>query len=144
LRQRGLVVGAIAGHRHQLSLLLLAADQIHFVLRSRFREEIIHPGFSRDRGCGQRIVSGNHHGLDSHGAKLIEALAHSAFHDVLEMNHAEGTAVLGDYQRRSARAGDGFHGSLNFFGKHCAVLGQIFCNRVHRAFADLASIKVHA
>ena len=78
------VVGAVAGHRHQLAFGLFAANQVHLVFRRGLRQKIVHTRFARDRGSGQRIVAGDHHGPDAHRAQLIEALAHAAFHDVLQ------------------------------------------------------------
>ena len=71
------------------------------------------PASCGDRRGGERIVAGDHHGADAHGAQPVEALAHAALHDVLEIDdaqHARRRAVaLGHHQRRAALAGDPLH-----------------------------------
>ena len=74
LRQRRRVVGAVAGHRHQLAVGLLALDERHLVLGRRLREEVVHAGFGGDRRGGERIVAGDHHGLDAHRPQMREPL----------------------------------------------------------------------
>jgi hypothetical protein len=45
--------------------------------------EIVHAGFGGDGGGGQGIVAGDHHGANSHGAKLGESFLDAAFYNVL-------------------------------------------------------------
>ncbi len=47
LRQRGRIVGAVTGHRHQLAFGLLFSDEPHLRFRRRFGEEIIDARFAR-------------------------------------------------------------------------------------------------
>ena len=61
------------------------------------------PACLGDGRGGQRVVAGDHHGANAHGAELIEALAHAALDDVLELNRAQHDAVSGHQQRRAAR-----------------------------------------
>ena len=68
LGQRGRVVGAVPRHGDQFSLPLLTTDQVHFLFGRSFGQKIIHTGFARDSCSGERIVAGDHHGLDPHGA----------------------------------------------------------------------------
>ena len=63
----GRIVGAVAGHRHQAAGGLLVPDQRKLVLRRRLGEEVVHTGLGGDRGRGQRIVAGDHHGADADG-----------------------------------------------------------------------------
>ena len=56
-----------------------------FVFRRGLGHEIIHAGFGRDRGGGERIVAGDHHGADAHLAELREAFLDSAFDHVLQL-----------------------------------------------------------
>ena len=81
------VVGAVTGHRHQFAFRLLPLDQRHLVFGSGFREKVVDTGLTRDSRCSQRIVAGDHHGANAHGAQVIEALAHAALHDVGERDH---------------------------------------------------------
>ena len=90
------------------------------------REEVIDAGFARDGGGGERIVAGDHHGADAHGAKLVEALAHAALHDVFQLNDAQSAAaLLRDHQRRAAGARDLLDGGLHFARESVAVLREM-------------------
>ena len=82
LRQRGRIVGAVAGHGDEFPFGLLVLDQRHFVFGLGFGKKIVHAGLPRDGRGGQRIVASDHHGANAHRAQMIEAFAHSAFYDV--------------------------------------------------------------
>ena len=43
---------------------------------------------------------------NAHGAQAGETVFDAAFDDVFEIDDAEGGRVLGDHERRAARAGD--------------------------------------
>ena len=109
LRQRGRVVGAVAGHGDQLALALLALDQVHLVFGLGFGEKVVDAGLARNHGGGQRIVAGDHDGANAHGAQAGEAILQAALDDVLEVDDAERGGVLRDHQRRAALARDLFH-----------------------------------
>ena len=68
------IVGAVAGHGHQMALLLVRADHVQLGLRRRLGQEVVHTGLGGDGGGGHRVVAGNHHRFDAHGAQLGEAL----------------------------------------------------------------------
>ncbi len=53
LGQRGSVVGTIARHRDELAFGLFAPDQVHLVFRRGLRQEVVDPGFARNRRRGQ-------------------------------------------------------------------------------------------
>ena len=93
LGQRRGVVGAVAAHRHQLALRLLAADQRELGFRRGLGEEIVHPGLGGDGGGGQRVVAGDHHRADAHAAQLGEPLADAALDDVLEVHDRRAAAA---------------------------------------------------
>ena len=94
-------------HGDELALgLLFAVSLPQLLFRCRLSEEVVDAGFGRNRRRGHRIVAGNHDGADAHAAKLGEALADTALHDVFEMNDAEQVPVLGDGKRRAAGFGD--------------------------------------
>ena len=94
LRKRRGVVGAIASHGHEFALGLLALDQRHLVFGLGLGQEIVDPGLAGDGGGRQRIVTGDHHGANSHGAKLVETLFHAALDDVGKRDGTEHEAVL--------------------------------------------------
>ena len=52
-------------------------------------QEVVHAGLGGDGRGGQRVVAGDHHGLDAHLAQLGEALLDAALDDVLEVDHAQ-------------------------------------------------------
>ena len=57
-----------------------------FCFRRCLRHEIVHARFRRDGRGGQRIVAGDHDGLDSHLAQLREPFLDSAFDHVFELD----------------------------------------------------------
>ena len=89
LRQRRRVVGAVAAHGDQPPARLFAADIGELVLGRRLGEEIIHPGLGGDGGSGHRVVAGDHHRADAHGAQCGEAFADAGLDHVLQVDHAE-------------------------------------------------------
>jgi hypothetical protein len=50
---------------------LLALDQRHLVFGLRFCQKIVNSRFTSDRRSGKRVVPGDHHGTNAHGAKLF-------------------------------------------------------------------------
>src|SRR5258707_972179 len=80
---------AVAAHGDELTLRLLRADERELVLRRGLREKVVDAGLGGDRRRRQRIVAGDHHGTDAHGAELREALLDAAFDDVLQVDDAE-------------------------------------------------------
>ena len=101
LRQRRRVVRPVAAHRDQPPARLFAADQVQLHLGRRLGQKIVHPGLGGDGGGGQRVVAGDHHGADAHGAQFGEALAHAGLDDVLQVDRAKDLAAIGDQQGRS-------------------------------------------
>ena len=100
LRQRGCVVGAVADHGHKVSHALIAANQFQFCRRFCFRHKIVNTGF-RGNGCGrQRIIAGNHDGLDAHLTQFGDAAAYSFLENILETDCSEDFFVL-CHQKRS-------------------------------------------
>ena len=95
LRERRRVVGAVAAHGDQLALGLLVADQLQLRLRRRLGEEVIDAGFGGDRRGGQRVVAGDHHGLDAHAPQVAEALLDPALDDILELDRPEHLRAVG-------------------------------------------------
>src|SRR5207253_662408 len=72
LRKCRSVVGAVAGHGHELPLSLLPLNKRHLVFGLGFSKEIVDSRLASDSSGGQRIVPRDHHGTNAHGAKMIE------------------------------------------------------------------------
>src|SRR6185369_12872271 len=123
---------------------LLALDERHLVFRLRFGEEVVDARLLRDGRGGERVVAGEHHGADAHGAQAIEALANTTLHDVLQVDdaeHARFAAVtgllVGDDQRRAALHRDAMNHALEIGGPWTALLLHPRHDRVAGAFAHL-------
>ena len=96
----GASFGAVSGHgdqRPRLFCLMYASLSSGSPGPENRRRRLLGDG-----GGGQRIVAGNHHGANTHGAQLTDALFHAAFDDVFEMDDAEHFAVHGNGERRAA------------------------------------------
>ena len=144
LRQRGSVVGAVSGHGDEFALGLLGADQCEFVFRLRLREEIVESRFAGDGRGGERIVAGDHYRADPHGSQLIEALAHTALDDVLQVDGAENLAVFGHQKRRATGIGNFLYALFHFGRNAVAALRAVLGDRIEGAFADLAPVEIDA
>ena len=140
----GRVVRAVAGHRDEAALRLVFADQLELRLRRRFGEEVVDARFGGDRRSGQPVVAGDHHGLDAHAAQLGEALLDAAFHDVLQLDHAEHARPVRDDERRGAPARDGLDQHLHLARKAPAQRLDVRLHRLGGAFADLPAFEVDA
>src|SRR5205085_1488489 len=81
-------------------------DDADLVLGLRLRDEIIDASFPGDRCRGQRIVAGDHDGLDAHAAEFVEALAHAGLYCVLQIHHANDATIHHQCQRGTALARD--------------------------------------
>ena len=144
LRQRRRIVGAVAGHRDQFSLGLFFFDEPHFCFRRCLREEIVNAGFARDRRRRARVVAGDHHGANAHGAEALEAFLDAALHHVLQMNHAENFVSLGDHQRRAAGVRNSMGDAFDLRAHRPAQFLNVGGDRIDRALADLAPIEITA
>ena len=71
---------------------LVLADQGQLLLGGGLGQEVIHAGFGGDGRGGQRIVAGDHDGLDAHLAQLGKAFLQAAFDDIFQMDHTQGAA----------------------------------------------------
>ena len=144
LRQRGSVVGAVAGHRDQLALALLAPDQVHLVLRLRLRQKVVHARLARNRRRRQRIVAGDHDGPNAHRTKLRKPLPHPALHHVLQVNHTQRLPVLRHHQRRPAAPRHHLNRGAHLIRQNTAIFLQESSDSIRRTLPNHASIKVHA
>ena len=145
LSERRRVVGAVAGHRHELALGLLAPDQVHLGFGRRLGEEVVDAGFGGNGGRRQRVVAGDHHGADAHRPKMREPLADAALDDVLQVNHAERlrrSRRRPGACRQTARCAARCARSSS--GHAAAALRDVAFDGVRRALANLASIQVDA
>ena len=95
-----LVPSPVIATRWPGRLLLADAGELH--LRGRLGEEVVDAGLGGDGGRRQRVVAGDHHGADAHGAQLGEPLLDAALDDVLQEDDAQRLAAFGDDERRAA------------------------------------------
>jgi hypothetical protein len=102
LRERGRVVRAVADHRHHASAGLFLADEREFVLRFRLGEKIIHARLLAIAAAVNLLSPVIITVRMPIARKRLKRSANAAFHDVLEMNHAERAFLRGDDQRRAA------------------------------------------
>ena len=97
---------------------------------------------------GDGVVARHHHGADPHLAELLEPLAHSRLHGVLEVDDAQRlrrAAVLGrDHERRATEPGDGVDLVHELDRDGAASLLHPAPDRVGRALADAAALEVEA
>ncbi len=77
------------------------------------------PASCGDDGGGDAVVAGDHHRADAHLAQLVEALAHAALDDVLQVDDAEREVVLGDHERRAALLGDALDDPVELRRRAC-------------------------
>src|SRR2546422_3918326 len=82
------------------SLTLHLPDQLELRLRCRLGEEVIHPRLRGDSRRRERVVAGDHDGLDPHAPQLPEPLLDPALDDVLELDHPEHRAAVGHDEGR--------------------------------------------
>ena len=103
------------------------------------------PGLGADGRRGQRVVAGDHDGLDAHAAELGEALPDAALDDVLELDDAE---HLGRRRRRRAASRRPWRSvstaCADLGGDGAARLLDVGLDRVGGALADLAAVQVDA
>ncbi len=123
---------------------MLTANQRQLIFRPRLGQKIVEPRFARNRRRRQRVIAGDHHRADAHGAQMLEALAHPAFDDILQVHDTENAAVFGDQQRSSTRIRYPFDRFLNFRWNRPTGVPHILDDCVRRALADFASVHVHA
>ncbi len=119
LGQRGRIVRAVAGHGHQPAAGLILADHLQLGFGRGLGEEIIDARLGGDGGGGQRVVAGDHHGLDAHPAQFGEAFLDAALDDVLEIDDAQRAIAFGHDQRRAAALGDLFDRLPHFARTRC-------------------------
>ena len=144
LGERGRVVGAVAGHRDEPAVGLLAADQLELGLGRGLGEEVVDARLLRDLGGGEPVVAGDHDGADAHRAQLLEALAHPVLDDVAQLDHAEDLRVAGDGERRRALAGDPVDRRLQLRRRLAALVGDPAQDRVAGALAQPRAVVVDA
>ena len=144
LGERGRVVGAVAGHRHEPPALLLVADQLELGLRRRLGEEVVDARLVGDRRRRQLVVAGDHDRRDAHRPEAVEALLHALLDDVLELDHAEHLRVAGDRQRRRAGAAEPVELGLELGRRLAALLADPAHDRVARALAQAGAVEVDA
>ena len=138
------IVGAVSGHGDHMALGLQVADHLQLALRRRFGEKVVHSRFRRDGGRGQRVVAGDHDGLDPHFPQIGELLFHAVLDDILQMDDPNDFMVLRHHQGRAPLVGDGLDCVVAFGAVSAAVLSHIPLHGIGRPLADLAAVKIHA
>ena len=126
---------------------LLVADVAQLVLGRRLGDEVVDAGLGGDGRRGDRIVAGDHHGLDAHAAQLGEALLDVGLDHVLEVDDAEQPAAVGERRaacRRSARSIDGGAERRRLGDVAAGLIARKFQDGVDRALAQLASADIDA
>jgi len=84
-------------------------DVRHLGFGRGFGEEVVHAGFFGDLLGGQRVVAGDHHGLDAHRAQALEAITHAGFHGVFQIHDAQRSRTLRHDEWRATFIGDAPH-----------------------------------
>ena len=131
-------------HSHEVAEALLLSDQRELVLGRLgrcAREKSSHAGFARNRGRGQRIVAGDHHGSNAHRPEFLEALGEAWLHDVLQVDRAEHFTAISHHEWRAALLGDFLDLAVDLDWK---VLADPVSNRIRRALANRATVDVDA
>ena len=139
LRQRRRVVGAVAGHRHEVALRLLLADQRELVLGRGLGEEVVDAGFACDGRGGQRVVAGDHDGADAHHAQTVEALLHPALDDVLQIDRAEDLLSSATTSGVPPSPAIARHVLLHLLGERPADRADVLGDGIGGAFANGAA-----
>ncbi len=140
LRQRGRIVGAVAGHRDELALCLDVANQLELCFGRHFREEVINTGLRGDRGRRELVVAGDHDRLDAHPAQFREAFLDMGLDDVLELDHAENMPAFGDHERRRAAPRHVVDARLDLRVERASLHNDPGADGVDRALAQLAAM----
>ena len=83
------VVGAVAAHGNQATIVLLMANTREFLLWRGFGQHIVHTRFSGNRGGGQRVVASDHHGANPQLAQLGKTLTNTWLDHVFEMDRPQ-------------------------------------------------------
>src|SRR5207253_2832653 len=81
---------------------------------------------------------------DSHLPELIEALAHPALDDVLQVYDPERATIVGDDQRRAALLRDALDYLAQTRGRERALLPDVALKCVNRPLSYLAPVEVNA
>ena len=139
LREGGRVVRPVAGHRDELAVLLLGADEGHLALRGRLGEVVVDARLGGDRGRGERVVAGDHDGPDPHRPHRREPLLDAFLDDVLQLDDTDDGRTVGDDERRRTGAGHPFDDAVELRRNAPALAGDPLPDRVGGTLADLAA-----
>ena len=142
-KRRG-IVRAVAGHCHELAFRLLLFDQPHLVFGRGLGEKVIDPGLGGDRLGSARIVAGDHHCPNAHGAKASETVRDPDFDNVLEVNDAQYFRTAGDRQRRSPFVADSIGNRTQLSRYGSAEAANVLGNAIDGSLADHVAVHVAA
>ena len=121
LGERRGVVGAVAGHGHEVAVGLLARGCRRSCPRAwPAAMKSSTPASRAMVAAVQRVVAGDHDRPDAHPAELVEPLDEARLDGVLELDEAEDAAVAADRQRRRARRRRARRSRLRMLGRQAA------------------------
>ena len=117
-RQGGGVVDAVSHHRHALAGVLQLAHQTLLVCGQDVRDNPRHAYAFCDRLRGQRVVAGEHNGLDAQAIQGGDGLSAGGLDLVRNRDGSNKVSVLGKEQRRLALVGKALsHGLVDLYAK---------------------------
>ena len=106
LRERGRVVGAVAGHRDEMSASCSLRMSASFCSGCGLGKEVVNARFLGNRRGSERVVASDHHRANAHRAESLETIREAAFDDVLELDRAEHFFLRCHDEWRAAHLGD--------------------------------------
>lgn len=78
----------------KMTLGLKITNHCQLSFRRCFRKEVIHTGLGSNGRSSNRIVAGDHNGLDAHFPQICEFLLHTLLDNILQIDNAENLVVL--------------------------------------------------
>ena len=127
-----------------MTLGLKITNHCQLSFRRCFRKEVIHTGLGSNGRSSNRIVAGDHNGLDAHFPQICKFLLHTLLDNILQIDNAENLVVLSHNQRCAALGRNRLDNSITVRRIHTACMGHITLHGICCAFSDFAAVKVDA
>ena len=137
------VVGAVTGHGHEVPLGLVAANGRQLRLGGGLGDEVVQPRLGGDGRGRERVVAGDHDGLDAHGAQVGEVLADARLDDVLQMDDPEHLPVPGHHERGAAGPGHPVGDGRGLGAVAAPALLHVGPHGIGGPLANLVAAEVH-
>src|SRR6187551_1608541 len=118
---------------------LIVADHREFRLGGRFSKEVVHACLSCDGCSRERIVTGDHDGLDPDATHIGKTLTDPTLYDVSQLHHTQHTRSVGDHQRRSALLGALLDHHAHHGGEASTLSFDELNDRICCTLADLST-----